>query len=69
MFHSAHRLEEAGKQAEQRVDRAEARAADLQHDLHQAEQRAHQVLLCLASIYNPKCVCLDLPVTQHIFVA
>ena len=43
-----HRLEEAGKQAERRVDRAEARAADLQHDLHQAEQRAHQVLLCPA---------------------
>ena len=38
------RWEEAGQQAERRIDRAEGRGADLQHDLHQAQHRAHQVL-------------------------
>ena len=38
------RLEEVGKQAERRIDRAEGRGADLQRDLHQAQHRAHQVL-------------------------
>lgn len=40
------RLEEVGKQADRRIDRAEARGTDLQHDLHQAQHRAHQVLCC-----------------------
>ncbi|KAL0056181.1 hypothetical protein WJX82_008506 [Trebouxia sp. C0006] len=35
-------LEEVGKQAERRIDRAEGRGADLQRDLHQAQHRAHQ---------------------------
>lgn len=52
------RLEEVGKQAERRIDRAEARGADLQHDLHQAQHRAHQVLppLCPHPEESPSCL-------------
>ena len=40
-------MDEAGKQAEQRLSRAESKASHLQQDLSQAEHRAQQVPLCL----------------------
>ena len=42
------RMEEAAKQAERRLSKAEARNAELQYDLTQAEHRAQQVLHCPA---------------------
>lgn len=37
------RLQDSTRQADRHIDRAEARVADLSHELHQAEQRAKQV--------------------------
>ena len=44
------RLKDAGKQAERRIGKAEARATDLQHDLAQAQHQAQQVLLLTQTI-------------------
>lgn len=60
------RMEEASKEAEQRLDRAESRAAHLQRDLSQAEHRAQQVLPCPAlSLPHPALPCRAVHVDVH----
>ena len=52
-----YRMEEASKQAEQRLSKAESKASHLQQDLSQAEHRAQQVLPC-PDLHCPACPAL-----------